>query len=221
MCIRRRAIHDCAGTAFFYFDWNNTLYHIEFEFSEDGGITPEIMAKVHDDIDNIVGGKCATNYLIDKGASTPHDEFTNNSSCFCSWHLQDDLNCTAGLTSYFKNRPIKCAFEFERNKYTNKKNYNISGNINKGSDSITVGGVTIKGAYHGVSNPYISGTATNNSTKTVKFIKIKVALKNSFGKVIDTVWTYAVGAEGLTPGETTRWTVYCSKAEDIEITVFN
>lgn len=215
------SIHNCSGTAIFYFDWNNTLYKIEFEFSEDGGITPAIMSKIHDDIDNIVGGKCATNYLIDKGASTPHDEFTNDGMCSCGWHLQDNLNCTARMTSYFTNRPVKCTFELERNKYTNKTNYNVSGNIGKGSDSITVGGVTIKGTYHGTSNPYVSGTATNNSSKTVEFIKIKVALKDSSGKVTNTVWTYAVGAEGLAPGETTQWTVYCTEAEDIEITTFD
>lgn len=214
-------IYNCKGTARFYFDWAETLYKIEFEFSEDGGITPAIMSKIHDDIDNIVGGKCATNYLIDKGASNPHDEFTNNGMCTCGWHLQEDLNCTARMTSYFNNRPIECTFEFERNKYTNKTNYNVSGNIGAGSDSITVSGVTIKGTYHGASSPYVSGTATNNSSKTVEFIKIKIALKDSSGKVTNTVWTYAVGAEGLAPGETTQWTVYCTKAEDIEITIFN
>lgn len=215
------SIHNCSGTAIFYFDWNNTLYKIEFEFSEDGGITPAIMSKIHDDIDNIVGGKCATNYLIDKGASTPHDEFTNDGMCSCGWHLQDNLNYTARMTSYFANRPVECTFELERNKYTNKTNYDVSGNIGKGSDSITVGGVTIKGTYHGASNPYVSGTAINNSSKTVEFIKIKVALKDSSGKVTNTVWTYAVGAEGLAPGETTQWTVYCTEAEDIEITTFD
>ena len=214
-------IYNCKGTARFYFDWAQTLYNIEFEFSEDGGITPAIMSKVHDDIDNIVGGKCATNYLIDKGASNPHDEFTNNGMCTCGWHLQEDLNCTARMTSYFNNRPIECTFELERNKYTNKTNYNVSGNIGAGSDSITVSGVTIKGTYHDASSPYVSGTATNNSSKTVEFIKIKIALKDSSGKVTNTVWTYAVGAEGLAPGETTQWTVYCTKAEDIEITIFN
>jgi len=215
-------IYNCKGTARFYFDWAETLYKIEFEFSEGGGITPAIMSKIHDDIDKIVGGKCATNYLIDKGGSTPHDEFTNEGMCTCGWHLQDDLNCTARMTSYFNNRPIECTFEFERNKYPNKTNYDVSGNIGDGgSDSITVGGVAIKGTYHGASNPYVSGTATNNSSKTVEFIKIKVALKDSSGKVTNTVWTYAVGAEGLAPGETTQWTVYCTEAKDIEISVFN
>lgn len=214
-------VYNCKGIARFYFDWAETLYKIEFEFSEDGGITPAIMSKIHDDIDTIAGGKCATNYLIDKGASTPHDEFTNNGMCTCGWHLQEDLNCTARMTSYFSNRPIECKFELERSKYWNKTNNDVSGNIGAGSDSITVGGVTIKGTYHGTSNPYVSGTATNNSSKTVEFIKIKVALKDSSGKVTNTVWTYAVGAEGLAPGETTQWTVYCTEAKDIEISVFN
>ena len=50
----------------------------------------------------------------------------------------------------------------------------------------------------------------------VKFVEVKVALYND-GKVTDTDWTYAVGAEGLEPGESSQWKLYCSDAEAIKI----
>ena len=37
---------------------------------------------------------------------------------------------------------------------------------------------------------------------------MKVSFKNSSGTVIDTDWTYAVGGEGLEPGESKKFTCY-------------
>lgn len=214
------SVQNCKGTATFLFDWNNTLYKIEFEFDKNT-VSPTIMQKVHNDIDSIVGGKCGTNYLIEKGGWQEHDEISNNNMCSCNWHLQENLKYKARFTSYFNNKyAISNTFELERNNYNNKTNYEAVDNRQDGSDTITVDGVKISGKYHSASSPYISGTATNNSSKTVSFIKIKIALKDSSGKVTDTVWTYAVGAEGLAPNESTQWKVYCSEAKDIKITVF-
>lgn len=214
------SVQNCKGTATFLFDWKNTLYKIEFEF-DNKAITPAIMQKVHNDIDNIVGGKCATNYLIEKGGSQQHDDISNNNLCSCGWHLQDNLKYKAWFTSYFNNNSaMSNTFELERNNYNNATNYEAVDNRQDGSDTITIDGVKISGKYHSASSPYISGTATNNSSKTVSFIKIKIVLKDSSGTVTDTVWTYAVGAEGLAPNESTQWEVYCSEAKDIEITVF-
>lgn len=217
-------LYNCKGKVTFYFDWNYTLFQIDFEF-DDENITPAIMETVHNDIDKLVGGKCSTNYLIDKGGTGEHSKISENSSCFCGWHLQDDLVYKANFCSYFSSgRSIDNSFKFERIKYTNKTNYSATANRADGSDKITTNGVTISGKYHNLSNPYISGTATNNSSQTVKFIKIKIALKDSSGKVVDTVWTYAVGAEGLLPGESTQWKVYCDNTKnikDITISIFN
>lgn len=46
-----------------------------------------------------------------------------------------------------------------------------------------------------------TGTVTNNGSKTYKFVQIKGSFKDSSGTVLDTDSTYAVGSEGLTPGE--------------------
>ncbi len=46
-----------------------------------------------------------------------------------------------------------------------------------------------------------TGTVTNNGSKTYKFVQIKGSFKDSSGTVLDTDSTYAVGSEGLAPGE--------------------
>lgn len=52
---------------------------------------------------------------------------------------------------------------------------------------------------------YAEGSITNNSDYTVSFVEIKGAFKDGTGTVIDTDWTYAVGSEGLEPGESKTW----------------
>lgn len=119
-------INNCKGKAIFYFDWNYTLYEIDFEFYDEA-ITPAIMKKVHSDIDEIVGGKCDTEYLIDTGSDWTHEEISENTSCSCIWHLQDDLIYRADLYSYFNNgRSMSNKFGFERIKYKNKSQYQNS-----------------------------------------------------------------------------------------------
>ena len=63
---------------------------------------------------------------------------------------------------------------------------------------------------------YAEGTLTNTSDATVTFVKIKGAFKTSQGKVIDTDWTYAVGSEGLAPGESCKWELSVSKDTSIK-----
>ncbi len=46
-----------------------------------------------------------------------------------------------------------------------------------------------------------TGTITNKGSRTYKFVEVKGSFKNSSGTVLDTDWTYAVGSEGLAPGE--------------------
>lgn len=50
-----------------------------------------------------------------------------------------------------------------------------------------------------------NGTITNNGSKTYSFVKVKGAFKNSSDTVVDTDWTYAVGSEGLAPGEAKKF----------------
>ena len=63
---------------------------------------------------------------------------------------------------------------------------------------------------------YAEGTVTNNSDTTVTFLKIKGSFETGSGAVVDTDWTYAVGSEGLAPGETCKWKMSVTKDYDID-----
>jgi hypothetical protein len=68
------------------------------------------------------------------------------------------------------------------------------------------------------------GTITNNSDQTVSFVKIKGSFETKSGTVVDTDWTYAVGSEGLDPGESCKWRMSVSKDSSIkscDVTVFD
>lgn len=78
--------------------------------------------------------------------------------------------------------------------------------------------------YSEHSYTYVEGTLTNNSDTTVKYVKIKGAFKSVPGTVIDTDWTYAVGDEGLAPGETCKWKMMVTKDPAIkfcDVTIFD
>ena len=60
------------------------------------------------------------------------------------------------------------------------------------------------------------GTITNNSSQTVSYVRIKGAFETSSGTVVDTDWTYAVGSEGLAPGESCKWRMSVSKDNSIK-----
>ncbi|NLG02766.1 MAG: hypothetical protein GX567_02855 [Clostridia bacterium] len=61
------------------------------------------------------------------------------------------------------------------------------------------------------SNYKIYGTVTNNTSSIVRFVKVKVSMKDADNKVIDTETTYACGDEGLAPGESTKFECYIKK----------
>ena len=60
-----------------------------------------------------------------------------------------------------------------------------------------------------------TGTLKNTGKKTYDFVEVKGAFKDSAGNVIDTDWTYAVGSEGLAPGEATTFRMSVTKNSKI------
>lgn len=56
---------------------------------------------------------------------------------------------------------------------------------------------------------------TNNGKKTYTFIQVKGKFKNSSGTILDTDWTYAVGSEGLAPGESASFRLSVDKDTNI------
>ena len=62
---------------------------------------------------------------------------------------------------------------------------------------------------------YAEGSITNRSNATVKFVEVRGSFMNSYGNTVDTDWTYAVGSEGLKPGESTKFKLYVTKDSTI------
>lgn len=60
-----------------------------------------------------------------------------------------------------------------------------------------------------------TATITNNGRKTYTFIEVKGKFKDSSGTILDTDWTYAVGSEGLAPGESATFRLSVSKNTNI------
>lgn len=56
---------------------------------------------------------------------------------------------------------------------------------------------------------------TNNGKKTYAFIEVKGRFKDSSGTTLDTDWTYAVGTEGLEPGESATFRLSVNKNSNI------
>lgn len=61
-----------------------------------------------------------------------------------------------------------------------------------------------------------TATVTNNGEKTYTFVQVKGKFMDSSGNILDTDWTYAVGSEGLAPGETATLRLSVSKNSNIK-----
>lgn len=68
---------------------------------------------------------------------------------------------------------------------------------------------------HNSSYTVCTGTITNDGKKTYTFVEVKGKFKDSSGTVLDTDWTYAVGSEGLAPGESTTFRLSVDKNTSI------
>ena len=205
----------CSGKTIFNFDWNNTLSSVIFLFEDGGLLTPELFQQLHEEINTILKatGCFELEYNLHKDAQP-------GEYCSCSW-ISKEYAFECHLTCYFDEagNPMDGKLEFERNLCEEAVNLDVPVSY----DEIMINGIEIYGSYESKDGlSYIEGTATNKSTKTVKSMKIKIALYDSddiYGKVTDTEWTYVIGEEGLAPGETKKWKVFCSKAEAIKISV--
>ena len=69
---------------------------------------------------------------------------------------------------------------------------------------------------HNSSYTVCTGTIKNTGTSTVRFVKIKGAFTDYSGNVADTDWTYAVGNEGLAPGESTTFRMSIPKNSSVK-----
>lgn len=85
--------------------------------------------------------------------------------------------------------------------------------------TLTVTSVRNDGSY-----AVCEGKVTNNGVNSYRFIKVKGAFVDRGGTVLDTDWTYAVGSEGLAPGETStfRLSVKANRSiTDCKLSMYN
>lgn len=62
----------------------------------------------------------------------------------------------------------------------------------------------------------LEGTITNSGSKTYRYVQVKGSFKDKDGVVVDTDWTYAVGSEGLSPGESKTFRLSVKKNYSIK-----
>lgn len=153
-------------------------------------------------------------YYDDSGKASKQIVISGDKATY-KWSYNDDADMETTIRKWdYKNGKIKT---FEELIVTNRGYLKDGDNIYKKGGYMSQGSSTnnsssYESAYSALkfSNLKISsnssytictGTITNNGKKTYKFVQIKGAFKNSSGTVIDTDSTYAVGSEGLAPGE--------------------
>ncbi len=75
--------------------------------------------------------------------------------------------------------------------------------------------ITVDRVQSNSSYTICTGSVKNDGNKTYKFVTLKGSFKDAHGNVVDTDWTYGVGAEGLAPGESTTFRLSVPKNYDI------
>lgn len=121
---------------------------------------------------------------------------------YCISHVCLQGSCTSPRTS----GSSYCAYHYLQNTSSNTNSYSSStGNAQR---DLSFSNIDID---HNSSYTVVTGKVKNNGSRTYKFVKIKGAFKNSSGTTVDTDWTYAVGSEGLAPGESCSFRMSVSK----------
>lgn len=75
--------------------------------------------------------------------------------------------------------------------------------------------ITVDRVQSNSSYTICTGSIKNDGNKTYRYVKLKGAFKDSHGNVVDTDWTYGVGAEGLASGESTTFRLTVPRNYDI------
>lgn len=130
---------------------------------------------------------------------------TVSGSDYCYSHKCSISSCTSAQ-KYNSNYCYLHSYLYETETGSSYSNYVSSSDL-----KISVGSIT-----HNSSYTVVTGTITNNSDSEVRFVEIKGAFKTSGGTVVDTDWTYAVGSEGLAPGESCKWRMSVDKDYSIK-----
>ena len=97
-------------------------------------------------------------------------------------------------------------------------NYNVD---TKNKYDLKISNISV---YTNSVSTYCKGLITNDGDDTFEFVQVKASFKDSSGSVIETGDSYAVGSEGLAPGESTSFKIYCDKnnlVESCDVSVYD
>ncbi len=123
---------------------------------------------------------------------------SSSKSDFCFVHVCSRNNCTnkkaAGKDYCYTHSPTTSS--------------EISYTPEAGEDVLVFSNINNS---HNSSYTVCTGTVKNTGRKTYSFVEVKGKFKNAYGTVLDTDWTYAVGSEGLAPGESTTFRLSADK----------
>ena len=144
----------------------------------------------------VMGGRCRASGCSNRKAT---------GTDYCYYHKCDVNGCRKERLSYSN-------YCYEHRSLYEDTDSEDTGDYGAYSWELKISDVLVYSEY---SFTYAEGSLTNNSDSTVKFVKVKGAFKDRSGRVIDTDWTYAVGGEGLSPGESCKWKMSVEK--DINI----
>ena len=144
----------------------------------------------------VMGGRCRASGCSKRKAT---------GTDYCYYHKCDVNGCRKERLSYSN-------YCYEHRSLYEDTDSEDTGDYGAYSWELKISDVLVYSEY---SFTYAEGSLTNNSDSTVKFVKVKGAFKDRSGRVIDTDWTYAVGGEGLSPGESCKWKMSVEK--DINI----
>ena len=91
--------------------------------------------------------------------------------------------------------------------------YHLETTKPKAEEDLSFSSLRLENSY---SYTRLEGKLTNYGTATYTFVKVKGAFEDRYGSVIDTDWTYAVGGEGLEPGESVTFHLSVDKNYSID-----
>ncbi len=115
-------------------------------------------------------------------------EHKASSSSYCEYHKQ-----------YFNN--LLSSYSGSNSSSSSKSKYDLQiSNVSVSTNSAAT---------------YCTGTIKNTGSSTFKFVKVKGSFEDYKGDVLEIGDSYAVGSEGLAPGESTSFRISCSRNSSV------
>lgn len=155
--------------------------------------------------------------LIDSAGSPTRDSLSGKSSSSKSSSYSSTICAQPGCTKSRATGSIYC-IDHEKGQTSSSSSSSSSFRYPSASD-LQISNVSVQ--TNSVVT-YCTGTIKNNGKLAFEFVRVKGSFKDGAGNVIETGSSYAVGSEGLSPGESTSFRIQCArnpkvKSCDVEV----